>query len=70
MLQMQVMREMDLVSQSLGITDDLSFTQMLNACCNPQAIVMRNKQVLKGGKDPELPKLPIREVVTPVKQIL
>ena len=43
-LQTQVMHEMDLVSESLGISDDTTFSQMLYSCCNPQSIMTRNKQ--------------------------
>ena len=38
------MHEMDIVSQSLGISDDTTFSQMLYSCCNPQSIMTRNKQ--------------------------
>lgn len=38
------MHEMDLVSESLGISDDTTFSQMLYSCCNPQSIMTRTKQ--------------------------
>lgn len=74
------MHEMDIVSQSLGIHDDVAFSQMLSACCNPQAILTRNKQYdsksktfpsisLLVIKDKQAQKLSIDTLISPIKHL-
>lgn len=74
------MHEMEIVALSLGITDDPAFSQMLYSCCNPQSILMRNKQYNSKScsvgidlhlvtKDKQAQRLPIESLVSPLKQL-
>ena len=75
------MHEMDIVSQSLGISDDTTFSQMLYSCCNPQSIMTRNKQYASKSwdwwwwcwciviKEKQAQKLSIDTLISPIKQL-
>ena len=68
-LQTQVMNEMQIVAQSLGVNDEKTFGEMLQAQCNPVLLLRRSKELgMRDAKEQKAMKISLLEVTEALRR--